>query len=168
MRRLFLLFLLLAGALPAAEPILKIAGGEKPLAFTAAEFAALPRTELTVADPHNQAPRHFSGVAVRELLARAGAPLGEKLRGPALQLAVVFRAKDGYGVVFALAEFDEAFSNRTLVLADREEGQPLADKAAPLQLVAPGDKKAARWARMITAIEIVSLADGAPALHASH
>lgn len=160
--RLALLAGLLLFAAPAvrtlaAEPMVRITTTGKTLAFSAEEFAALPHTDLTVADPHTQAPRKFSGVAVRELLVRAGAPLGDKLRGTALQLAVVFRAKDNYGVVFALADFDEAFSSRTLLLADAEDDKPLPEKSAPLQLVAPGDKKAARWARQVVAIEIVSL-----------
>ena len=155
--RLALLFSLVA-ALPAAEPVLKVISSDRTLAFTAAEFTALPRTELTVTDPHSKAERRFSGVAVRELLARADAPLGEKLRGPALALAVIARAKDGYAVVFALADFDESYSSRTLLLADTEDGQPLAENSAPLRLIAPGEKKAGRWARMITSLEIVSFA----------
>lgn len=138
--------------------VLRLSAAGRTISFTAAEFAALPHTTLTVADPHTSAPRTFDGVAVHELLTRIDAPLGDKLRGPALQLAVVFRTKDHYGVVFALADFDAAFSSRTLILADREAGQPLPEKSAPFQLIAPGDKKAARWARMITSIEIVSLA----------
>jgi hypothetical protein len=138
----------------AAEPALKITGPEKTLTFTAAEFAALPHTLLTAADPYTQVPRHFNGVAVSELLTRLGVPLGDKLRGAALQLVVVFRAKDNYGVVFALADFDDQFSHRTLLLADQEEGKPLVEKSGPFQLIAPGDKKAARWARMVTSIEV--------------
>lgn len=156
--RLALLATLLGLPAFAADPVLKITGPEKTAAFTAAEFAALPHTSVTVTDPHTGTARTFAGVAVRELLARAGAPLGDKLRSPALQLAVVFRSRDGYGVVFALADFEDAFTDRTLVLADRENGRPLTEKAAPLQLIAPGDKKAARWARMVTSIEIVPVA----------
>lgn len=83
--------------------------------------------------------------------------MAERLRGPALQLAVVARAKDGYAVVFALAEFDESFSARTVLLADAEERNPPSDKAAPLELVAPGDQNAARWARMMASLEIVTV-----------
>lgn len=140
--------------LRAEEPVLRITGPEKTLTFTAAEFAALPHTALTVGDPYNQVPRHFNGVAVNELLTRLGVPLGDKLRGAALQLVVVVRAKDNYSVVFALADFDDQFSQRTLLLADQEAGQPLPEKSGPFQLIAPGDKKAARWVRMVTSIEV--------------
>jgi hypothetical protein len=131
--------------------------GAPPLAFSAAEFAALPHVEVTLVNPHDQKEHRFSGVGVHDLLSRLGAPLGDKLRGPALQTGVMVRSKDGYGVLFALAEFDESFSNRSLLLADRIDGQPLPPTAAPLQLIAPGDKKAARWARMVTTIEVISL-----------
>ncbi len=152
------ILLSLAPSLAAAAPGLKVTSPTKALAFTAAEFGALPHTDVTVADPHDQKPRHFSGVAVRNLLARVEAPLGEKLRGPALALAVIARAQDGYTVLFSLAEFDEAFSSRTILLADHEDGMPLGEKAAPFQLIVPGDKKGARWARMITSLEVVSVA----------
>jgi hypothetical protein len=138
----------------AEEPVLKITSPEKTLTFTAAEFAALPHTPLTAADPYTQVPRHFNGVAVTELLTRLGVPLGDKLRGAALQLVVVVRAKDNYSVVFALADFDDQFSHRTLLLADQEDGKALVEKSGPFQLIAPGDKKAARWVRMVTSIEI--------------
>ncbi|MCX6953453.1 MAG: molybdopterin-dependent oxidoreductase [Verrucomicrobia bacterium] len=141
----------------AAEPILQVITADKTLAFTAAEFAALPRTELTAIEPHEKKERRYAGVTVRELLTRAGAPLGEKLRGPALTLGVLVRSRDNYTVLYALAEFDEAFSSRTLLLADREDGAPPPASAAPLRLVAPGDKRGARWARMVTSIEVVPL-----------
>ena len=156
--RCLLLTLAFAAASRAAEPILRLVSAGSTVVFTAAEFAALPRTELKLADMHEQTERTYSGVPVRELLARAGAPLGDKLRGPALQTAVIVRCKDNYAVLFALAEFDENFSSRTILLADREDGEILPPSSAPLRLVAPGDKRGARSARQVVAIEIVSLA----------
>ena len=141
----------------AAEPVLTLATPGRTLAFTAAEFSALPHIELKATDPHSKAERRFSGVPVSELLARAGAPLGEKLRGAALAHVVIARARDGYAVAFALAEFDAAFSPRVILLADAEDGKPLAGGAAPLRLICPGDQKAARWARMVTTLELVSV-----------
>jgi len=142
----------------AAESFLRIVAPGKTLTFTAGEFAALPRTEAKFVDPHDQKERTYSGVAVRELLARAGAPLGEKLRGPAQLTGVIVRCRDNFAVLFALAEFDEAFSARTIILADREDGELLPPNAAPLRIVAPGDKRGSRLARQVTVIEIISLA----------
>jgi len=159
MTRAWLLLFLLAAAAAAsaAEPGLKIVTPEKTLTLSAGELAALPRVEVAALEPHGKQEHRYTGVAVRDVLARAGVPLGEKLRGPALQLVVRIGSRDGYAVVFALAEFDTAFSRRTLLLADRVDGKPLADTAGPLQLVAPGDTRAARWARMVTSLEVVSV-----------
>jgi len=33
---------------------------------------------------------------------------------------------------------------------------PVPENAAPFRLIAPGDKKAARWARMVTSLEITT------------
>lgn len=38
----------------AAAPILKVITPEKTLTFTASEFAALPRAEVKMTDPHDQ------------------------------------------------------------------------------------------------------------------
>jgi DMSO/TMAO reductase YedYZ molybdopterin-dependent catalytic subunit len=153
---LVLLFLAPALRLLAAEPILKLVGPEKTLTFTAEEFAALPHTELKLAEQADKDARTYAGVAMRELLARAGAPLGDKLRGPALLTSVIVRCKDNYAVLFSLAEFDENFSSRVILLADREEGEILPPSAAPLRLVLPGDKRGARSAKQVMSIEIVS------------
>lgn len=147
-----------AVALATEVPILRVIGPEKIITFTAAEFAALPHLEAKLPPLHEAPERTYTGVALRELLARAGAPLGEKLRGDALLAGVIVRSKDNYAVLYALAEFDENFSQRTLLLADREDGQPLPPSAAPLRVVAPGDKRGARSARQVISIEIVSLA----------
>lgn len=155
--RLTLLFAFIGFRVFAAEPILKIVTPEKTLTFTADEFAALPRTDVNAVEPHEKKERLYSGVTVRELLIRAGAPLGDKLRGPALVIGVVARCKDGYTVLYSLAEFDAAFSPRTIVLADREDGALPPATAAPLRLVAPGDTRGARWARMVVSLEVVSL-----------
>lgn len=79
------------------------------------------------------------------------------MRGPALTMGVIVRCKDNYSVLYSLAEFDAAFSSRTILLADREDGGPPPATAAPFRLVAPGDKRGARWARMVVSLEIVSL-----------
>lgn len=158
MKRIALLTLVVSAAsvrLAAADPILSIASPEKTVSLTAEDLRLLPHGEVTAMDPHENKKHRYSGVLVRDLLLQVGAPLGEKLRGRALQLAVLVHSKDGYGTLFALAEFDDAFSDRELLIADSEDGAPLPANAAPLRLIVPGDKRAARWARMVTSIEIV-------------
>ena len=137
-----------------AQQILTVTVQETNLVFTSAQFVALPHTEIKVMDPHEKKEHQYSVVSVRDLLSQAGAPVGEKLRGAALHDIVLVRAKDGYAVAFTLADFDEAYSARTIVLADKEDGSPLSDTAGPLRLIVPDDKKGSRWVRMVTKIEI--------------
>jgi hypothetical protein len=96
-------------------------------------------------------------VPVSEILKKAGVPLGKELKGPNMALGVVARAPDGYRVLFALTEFDGAFSNRTILLADRRDGKQLDSREGPLRFVVPGDKRHARWIRGVTTLEVLKV-----------
>lgn len=156
--RLILLSGLAFGAVRSlgAETILTVTGAAATITLSAEDFAALPRAEAKLADMHGGREKLYSGVAIRDVLLKAGAPLGDKFRGPALAMGVVVRCKDGYTVLFSLAEFDDAFSSRTILLADHEDGGTLPPSAAPLRIISPGDKRGARSARQVVAIELVS------------
>jgi hypothetical protein len=92
-----------------------------------------------------------------DLLKLAGAPSGDKLRGPALATYVLVEAADGYRVVFSLAELDPGIQDSNVLVADKLDGYPLDDKLGPLRIVAPLDKRTARWVRMTQEIRVVSL-----------
>lgn len=157
--RLILLALVLASGsgVLAAGAFLKLSGLEKPITFTATEFAALRHTEQKVSDGPERKERIYSGVKMVDLLAQVGAPLGEKMRGSGLTVSVLVRCKDDYAALFSLAEFDEAFSSRTILLCGKENGELLPPSAAPLRLVTPGDQRGARSARQVAAIELVTV-----------
>lgn len=153
-----LVALLALGAAPravAADIELRVTAPGQSLALTAQEFAALAHTEVSAFNPHEKKDHRYSGVPVHDLLAKVGVPFGEKLRGAALRMAVVVHSRDGYATLFALAEFDELLSSRTILLVDAMDGAPLPPNLGPLYVVAPGDKRAARWARLVTSIEVL-------------
>ena len=158
LRLLFLFLCVSAGATFAAAPVLTLSTPKQTLTFSAQDFAALPHVMITLPAQDDEPERHFSGVSMRELLTRAGAPLGEKMRKTAMMLGVIIHCKDGYSVLYALAEFDESFSNRTILLADREDGAPLPPSESPLRIVAPGDKRGARSCKQVVAIDVASFA----------
>ena len=91
------------------------------------------------------------------MLARAGAPLGRELRGKALATYVLAKARDGYQVVFGLAEVDASFANEPILIADKRDGKPLFGYQGPFRLVCPNDKAGARSVRMLETLEIVRL-----------
>lgn len=72
---------------------------------------------------------------------------------------MVVEAADGYAVVFSLPEFDPAFGNRIVLLADRRNGQALAVDELPLRLVIPDDQRRARWVRKITRVRVMQATD---------
>ena len=71
--------------------------------------------------------------------------------------AMLVEAADNYKVVFALAEADPAFATREIILADKKNGKQLDAKEGPFRIVAPGDKRGARWVRQVMTIQIVAV-----------
>jgi DMSO/TMAO reductase YedYZ molybdopterin-dependent catalytic subunit len=125
------------------------------VSFTVAELSKMPRTKLR-ASAHDETGE-YEGVAVRELLTRAGVPAGDKLRCAALATAIVVTGADGYRVVFGQAEFDPAFTDRVAILADQKDGQPLPANARPFRLIVEAEKRPARWVRQVVSMEVVSM-----------
>jgi hypothetical protein len=66
----------------------------------------------------------------------------------------VAEASDGYRVVFALAELDPDFGNAQVLVAENVDGHPLSANDGPLRLVVPGDKRQARWIRLLTTLTV--------------
>ncbi|MGH8017797.1 MAG: molybdopterin-dependent oxidoreductase [Opitutaceae bacterium] len=159
-RRVFHLvsFITLAAcSLTAAEPLLTVTCEQNRKELGAEDLAKLPAVEIEALD-HGE-PHRYRGVAVRDVLALAGAPFGQHApRGSAMALAVRVRAADGYVAAFGLAEFDPGFRENDILLVDQQDGKPLPEEAGPLRFVCPGDERGARWVRQIVSIEIISLA----------
>lgn len=97
------------------------------------------------------------GVALRDVLAKAGVPLGDALKGKALARVVIATAVDGYQVAYAIAEIDAAFNDHLILVSDKRDGQPLLPDSGPLQIVVPQDKRPARWVRQVTTLEVRQL-----------
>ena len=93
-------------------------------------------------------------MAIVDLLRLAGVPLGKDLRGDRMLTYLVVEATDSYRVVFALPEIDPAFTERTILLVDRHDHQPLSPHDGPLQVIVPGEKRHARKVRQVTAFTI--------------
>lgn len=120
----------------------------------ALDLAGLPRQPaLLVAHGKTIA---CEGVALTALLARAGVPAGEALRGPALASVVIASGKDGYRVLFSLGEIDAKLGNKPVFIVDRCAGAPLTAQDGPLRLVVPGEARAARSVRQLVALRVAA------------
>ncbi len=126
----------------------------RPLVLDAAGLAALPRAQVT-ATIHGVFLA-CSGAWLADVLAAAGVPAGEAVRGPALALAVVARAADGYRAVFALGEVDRSLGRARILVADRCNNAPLADDG-PLRLIVAGDLRGARSVKALNRLSVVAV-----------
>lgn len=121
--------------------------------LTAEDWAKLPRATVKARD-HGGAIVTFEGVPAGELLKLVAAPFGPELRGQQLALYVVAEAADGYKVVYALPEFDQAFTDGVILIADRKNGEALPPKEGPVRMVVPWEKRQARWVRQLTVLRL--------------
>lgn len=139
---------------PPAE--LRIGGAvATPLTLSVADLKKMPRKTLEVTNPHTQKKETYEGVLVEELLRKAGVPQGEQLRGRAMATYVLAEAEDGYRVIFSLAELDSGVLDSDVIVADTMDGAPLGDKVGPFRIVAPHEKRPARWVRMLKSLTVV-------------
>lgn len=135
-----------------AQSIVVTGADGRSVTLAAADIAALPRQTLTLTihgDSHV-----YKGPTLASLLEDVGAPLGERLRGPALLTYVTVRATDGYGVVLSLAEIDPALSPTAVLLADEVDDASIGAEDGPFRLVVEGDTRPARSARQVTSITV--------------
>ena len=124
-----------------------------PLTLTVSDLASMPRT--TASSKDTQGVMHnYSGVAIAELLNKAGVTTGKQLRGKNMAKYLLVSCADAYQVVFSLAELDSSITDRVVILADQEEGKPLATGVGPFKLIVPGEKKPARNCFQVTTLTI--------------
>ena len=69
---------------------------------------------------------------------------------------ILAEASAGYRVVYSLAELDSDFQDSEVIVADTLNGSPLGEKQGPFKMVAPHDKRPARWVRMLKSLTVVN------------
>ncbi|HXY01189.1 MAG TPA: molybdopterin-dependent oxidoreductase [Candidatus Limnocylindrales bacterium] len=137
---------------------LKVGGAvTTPLVLTIDDLKKMPRKTISVVNFHEKKTEVYDGVLVEELLKKAGVPQGEHLHGLSLSAYIVFEAEDGYRVVFSIAELDSGIVESGVMVADTMDGKALPPKLGPFRLVAPLEKRPARWVRMLKSITVVRL-----------
>jgi DMSO/TMAO reductase YedYZ molybdopterin-dependent catalytic subunit len=137
---------------------LRIGGAvSTPLVLAVADLKNMPRKKLTVVNPHNKKTEVYEGILLEDLLHKVGVTQGENLRGAAMATYVLAEAIDGYRVVFSLAELDSGILESEVIVADTLDGAALGAKEGPFKLVAPHEKRPARWVRMLKSITVVRI-----------
>jgi hypothetical protein len=88
---------------------------------------------------------------LKDLLAKAGVPLGSALKGADVAKYLQAMGADGFVAVFALPEFDAG----QFLVADTIDGQSLPEGSGPLQVVSPGETRRSRWVKQLVRLRIV-------------
>ena len=120
--------------------------------LSADDFSKLPHQTVKTVD-HGTAVL-FEGVLLADVLAKVGLPTGDAFHSTAASYYLTVEAKDGYRAVFAWAELDPTFMDKQVYVVTKRDGKSLSDKDGPFELVVPGEKRAARWVRQVTALKL--------------
>jgi hypothetical protein len=141
------------GASPSSPSVTITSEDGKPTTLDMAGLSKLPQHTVSAEAHGNKVT--CDGVNLSDLLANAGAPQGEALRGKALTLYVRISASDGYRVIYSLAELDPAMHDNVPILTSRCNGAAIDAKDGPFRVVYPGEKRPARWIRQVTSIDLL-------------
>jgi hypothetical protein len=145
-----------AGASVATPAVLKVEiAGKAPLELTAADLDKMPRATAALTADGNTTT--YDGVLLYDILTKAGWQFGRGMTGKGMASYLIVTARDGYQVVFALAEIDPMFAGAKVIVADKADGAALPGPQLPFRLVAPGDKMHARSIYSVVKIEVVRL-----------
>jgi DMSO/TMAO reductase YedYZ molybdopterin-dependent catalytic subunit len=135
--------------------VLLTVGGEvaAPLKLTRADLDKFTGHTVRAKD-HDGKDYNYEGVAVIDILQKAGVKFGDALRGKSLATFLLVEAVDGYQAVYSLPELDSSINDHLILLADRQDGVAFDAKVGPLKIIVPGDKTHARWVRQVKSLTI--------------
>jgi hypothetical protein len=128
----------------------------KSITITPEDLASMPHKPVSVYNEHTKATEKYSGVAVADLLAKVGTPLGEKVRGKLFMIAVIAEGTDKYSVLYSLAEVDPSIHTGDILVADSMDGQKLG-KDGMFKMISTEEKRPARWVRNLDAISVIQV-----------
>jgi len=150
----FIVFATVTTSLVKAQTVKVTGEVATPLALTVADLHQYTQTTV-MRKEHDGKDHTYTGVTLSDILIKAGVTMGQQLKGKNLIKYLLAEASDGYQVVFALAELDKSFTDRTIILADTIDGKPLAAGDGPFRIIVQDEKKPARCMKQVTALKVV-------------
>jgi DMSO/TMAO reductase YedYZ molybdopterin-dependent catalytic subunit len=122
-----------------------------PRTLTLAELKALPAVSVEVVSTGAKGPQKavYTGALLWPLIDQA-APADKPPSRAYLQHTLLARGQDGYAVALAIGEIDPGFEGKQVLVGYMQDGAPLP----ALRLVVPGDTRAGRNVRELTAIKV--------------
>lgn len=124
-----------------------------PLELSIADLSQMTRKDASLKDKEGNT-HIYSGVALQDILLKAGVPSGKELHGENLSKYVLIKCADGYRVLFSLAELDSSIADKNIIVADTMDGKPLPVSKGSLRIIAEGEKKPARSSYQATSLVV--------------
>ncbi len=134
-----------------ASTALSVTVGGKTVSLTVAELETMPQKTVNVHNSHNKMDESYTGVALTDVLARAGVAEGK----PLLRSYVKAQGTDGYWVLYSGIEIEGASHGGDVIVATTQGGKALGENGA-FQLVSSEDKKPQRWVRNLAGVTLVA------------
>lgn len=154
---LFVILLFSRAPTPQAKGALTVRSGGRDSVLSAAQLATIPRHDLRVAGENSADSSTVSGVALWDLIQKAGLPPASASGRQRGATYVRLKGADGQSAVFGLVEIDPSFSKRMVLVADRRNGQPLDAAEGTWRAFVPDELRHARWIRGLVLIEVDTL-----------
>jgi hypothetical protein len=148
-----------------AQDVVHIGGAvTKPTDWTPDQIRQQFASDIKPIDYTSKDQKHTSDcVPLLSILKAAGVPTtlkpapgaDPKNKNIPLRMSIVVQGRDGYQVVFSVAELLPDFGKRDVWVALDEDGSPLSDRDEPAKLIVPEDAKPGRWVHGIAAITVI-------------
>ena len=124
-----------------------------PLTLTVTDLKKMPRKTLSVLNPYNKKTEVYEGVPLEELFAEQGSRSTSSLRGR--QWLRRLSPKPRMVIKWFSLWLNWTLLDSEAIVADTLDGAALAAKEGPFKIVAPHEKRPARWVRMLKSITVV-------------
>jgi hypothetical protein len=145
------------GAKPSAplSTSLTVTVDGKTTTFSVAELKAMAQKTVKVHNEHTKMDESYSGVALGDLLAKAGFAVSTATHRTMLRSYIKTEGTDKYWVLYAATEVEGSEHAGDVIVATSMDGKGLGADGE-LKLVSTEDAKPQRWVRNLMAIEMKS------------
>jgi hypothetical protein len=128
----------------------------KATTFSLADLTAMPQKTVKVHNEHTKADETYSGVALGDVLAKAGFVADKTSQRKMLHSYLRAEGTDFYWVLYSLTEVEGSEHDGDVLVATSMNGKGLGADGE-LKLVSTGDKKQQRWVRNLVGIQLKSV-----------
>jgi len=126
----------------------------KTTTFSVADLKAMAQTTVSVHNEHTKMDESYAGVALGDLLAKAGFTVTNATHRTMLRSYLKVEGTDKYWVLYSVTEVEGTEHKGDVIVATSMNGKGLGADGE-LKLVSTEDAKPQRWVRNLAAVTMV-------------